>query len=299
MAKPKEDKKWSLIIDTYYLCYRSFYTMPKDLKFKNHDTNIIFGFLNQIKKLVEDIPTDKIIFCFDSPKSYRRMIYPNYKNRNEDKTPQERENLRIAKEQFYELEDEVLPGMGFKNLYSQNGYESDDFIAELCWRHPDDYLIISNDEDLFQLLYQGPVREIKMFNANSQAPKYTRAQDIKKAFGIDPISWVQVKAMAGCKTDTVEGIEGVGDTKAIQYIRGDLPEGKIKKRIKNSQDIIMRNINLVALPHNGIKPLIVNPPVKDDLIVSDFMDTFKKYGLGSFLKSENLEKWLDLFDCRG
>lgn len=294
MAK-KEQKSWSLIIDSSYLCYKAFYTMPPTMSFKKHDTNIIFGFMNQLKKVMEEVgAVNRVIFCFDSAKSYRKMLDPEYKNRHEDKTPEEKEKLRIAKLQFVELEDEFLPKMGFKNIYSQTGYESDDIIAELCWRHPDDYIVVTNDEDLFQLLYQGPVREIKLYNTK----KYTRAQDIVRAFGIEPIQWVQVKAIAGCKTDNVPGVEGVGDTKAIQYIRGDLPEGKIKARIQKSGDLISENMTYVALPHNGLVPLNIKEPVDDDLLVSDFMDTFRKYGFNSYMKQPNLDQWLDLFRCR-
>lgn len=293
MAKKEKDKIWNLIIDSYYLCYKAFYSLPSNLSFKAQDTNIIYGFLSQVKKIVEQIRTDRIIFCFDSPKSYRRLVYPNYKNRKLD--PEVKKRLVQAKPQFVELEEEVLPKMGFKNIFSQNGYESDDLIAEICWRSPDDYVIVSSDEDLFQLLYQGPVRETKIFNTK----KFIDLSTFQGTTRLKPTDWVMVKAIAGCSTDTVEGIEGVGEVKAIQYIKGELPDGKIKKRIESDEgkEIIHRNLNLVGLPHNGLKPLNEIQIVDDDLYSIEFMEVFRDYGFQSFLKS--IDSWVQDFNCMG
>lgn len=290
----KKEKEWTLVIDAYYLCYKAFYTMPKNFSFDDRDTNIIYGFLNQIKKLVQDFKTNKLVFCFDSSKSYRRLEYPGYKIRDENKTSQEKENIRMAKLQFAELEEEILPAMGFKNIYSQPGYEADDLMAELCYRFPDDYIIVTGDEDLFQLLSAGPVRETRLY---MKGKKMMTEMDFEKAFGIKPYQWKMVKAIAGCPTDAVEGVEGVGNTKAIHYIRGDLSEGKIKERIKNSNDIIQRNLRLVALPYLGVKPININEyPAQDVLYTIDFMEVFNKYGFGSFI--DKLDEWRQLFDLK-
>jgi len=296
MAKNKDkDKEWTLIIDAYYLCYKAFYTMPKNFNFNDQDTNIIYGFLNQIKKLVHDFKTNKLVFCFDSPKSYRRLEYSGYKLRDENKTPQEKENIKMAKLQFVELEEKILPAMGFKNIYSQPGYEADDLIAELCYRFPDDYIIITGDEDMLQLLSAGPVRETRLYMKNK---KLMTQMDFEKTFGIKPCQWKIVKAIAGCHTDTIDGVDGAGEMKAIQYIRGDLPEGKIKEKIRNSNDIIQRNLKLVSLPYLGIRPIsVINKYPEQDVLYSiDFMEVFSKYGFGSFVSK--FDEWRQLFNLQ-
>lgn len=289
-----KEKDWTLIIDSHYLCYRTFHTIPKEYIFREDDTNIVYGFLNQIKKLSEDFKTNKFVFCFDSSKSYRKMVYPQYKIKDFE-SDQQLANLIQAKKQFAKLREEVLPAMGFKNIYHQTGYEADDLIAELCYRFPDDYMIISADEDLFQLLFRGPVREVQIYNYK----KIMIVDDFTKSLGITPAQWKLVKAMAGCKSDTIEGIEGVGETKAIQYLLGTLPDGKIKERIKSSKDIIIRNMALIGLPYLGIKPIkIYEYPVKDVLYTIDFMEAFKICGFGSFLVPEVLDKWRRLFNLQ-
>jgi len=283
----------TLIIDCNAMCYRSLYSLPPDFSFGKHDTNIIFGFLKQIKKLAAEFETNKFFFCWDSKKSYRKLIYPDYKeNRNKD--PKVKERLKKAFPQFIELQEDVLPWMGFKNIYSQNGYEADDLIAYLAYRFPRDYVIVSGDEDLFQLLYDGPKIECMMYNHK----RLTRAQDLRKHFGIEANDWARVKAIAGCNTDNVKGVEGVGDLKAIAYLTGVLPEGKIKSRIEASQDLIDFNLKLVALPYSGIQDISIDDPVGETFYRVEFMEVFREYGMASQLAENVFNEWCDLFYCQ-
>lgn len=289
------DKRLRIIVDCNAVAYRVYWGMPQDLSFQGNDTSIIYGFLMQIRKLAEDFKSNQFLFVWDSPKSYRKMIYPQYKaNRLSQLTDIQRENLKIAKDQFEELEFDVLPAMGFKNIYSVNGYEADDIIAYFTIRLPDNYLIVSSDEDLYQLLYRSRSVECRIYNGR----KVFTLDDFVKGYGLnDPTDWIRVKAIAGCSTDNVQGVEGVGETKAIQYLRGTLPDGKVKKRIQESKDIIQRNLDLVCLPFvRGAKPLIpsLDYPGDDELFAVDFMETFRNYGFASFL-GDNFQKWRSAF----
>lgn len=291
-------KKLKVIVDCNALCYKAFHIMPKDLKFKKHDTSIIFGFLNQIRKLAEDLKTNQFIFCWDSPRSYRKLIYPDYKeNRGNNLSDVQKDNLLQAKEQFIELEEEVLPGLGFMNIYSQNGYEADDWIAYFAFRLPWNYLIVSGDEDLYQCLYDGDKVQCHIFNGKKVITE--------QAFGMmtglmKPIDWVQVKALAGCTSDNIKGIVGVGESTAIKYLKGQLAEGKIKDRIEDAESkrIFHRNLQLVTLPYSGgPKPLkgFDGYPPDDELYSVEFMEIFKEYGFMSFL-GDRFDKWRKAFD---
>lgn len=292
-------KKLKLLIDCNALCYRAFHSLPKNMKFGDKDTNIIYGFLNQIRKLAEDFQSDQFIFCWDSARSYRKLAYPWYKEkRHKDMTDQERKNLHIAYHQFRDIQEIVLPCMGFRNIYSQNGYEGDDWIGFFALRFPDNYLIVTNDEDMFQLLERGPQTETRIYNHKS----VKTIDDFLKGTGLQNArQWILVKAIAGCKTDEIEGIEGAGEDKAIQYVRHILPEGKVLERIKNNwNDIVVRNINLIHLPYTqGIRGIgeDINAIPEDELYVIDFMETFRDFGCASFL-GDGLEKWKKVFKLK-
>lgn len=288
-----------LLIDCNALCYRSFYGLPGDLKFGSHDTNIIYGFMNQIQKLAGQFKTNRFIFCWDSPRSYRALVYPEYKaNRLDKLTDIQKENLKVAKEQFVELEEVVLPNLGFDSVFSQNGYEADDLIAYLALRLPDNYMIISGDADLLQLLYDDQkYTRCEIYNGKI----VTTLSDWRLGTGLkDPFDWIKVKAIAGCSTDNIAGVDGAGELKAIQYLLGTLPNGKIKTRIEESKEIIQRNIGLVCLPYSGgVKEIscIDKYPKQDTLYAIRWMEIFREYGLGSFL-GDNFEKWRTLFDLQ-
>ena len=68
-------------------------------------TGTIFGFLRMIFSIADQFTTNQFIFCWDSRKSFRRKIYPEYKQKRHSKEMTEEEE-RIRNEvrrQFVEL----------------------------------------------------------------------------------------------------------------------------------------------------------------------------------------------------
>jgi 5'-3' exonuclease len=62
-----------------------------------------------------------------------------------------------------------------------------------------------------------------------------------------------VKALAGCSTDGVPGIKGIGETTAVKWFRSQLKPESVAYRKINTEgiDIHNRNIQLVRLPFAG------------------------------------------------
>jgi 5'-3' exonuclease len=62
-----------------------------------------------------------------------------------------------------------------------------------------------------------------------------------------------VKTLAGCAGDNVKGIYGVGEKRAIQYLKGHMKKGSKFYRLieKNRMAMIKRNRPLVNLPYKG------------------------------------------------
>ena len=80
-------------------------------------------------------------------------MYDWYKiKRQKDITEEEEEAKKIAFKQFDILQNEILPQMGFANIITSRGYESDDTIAKTVIDHIGNFVVITADEDLFQLL---------------------------------------------------------------------------------------------------------------------------------------------------
>ena len=284
-----------LVIDCNNLGYASAYATG-DLTYEAKPTGVLFGFLSQIYKLAEYFGCGRFVFCWDSRKSYRKKAYPSYKeHRRKDLTSEEWDNLRKVYEQFDLLRKEVLPQMGFSNVFHQAGYEADDLIAHVVQRFPDEYIIVSTDNDLWQLIDKGRKGKtfVKVFNPRTK--KLIGYKEFVASWGIEPYKWAEIKAIAGCPSDGIEGVKGVGEATAVKYVLGTLLKGKIRERIESSQEIIRRNRPLVTLPYAGVRPINIEKLEWPQMWTLDFMDVFGRYGFGSFLKEERFEKWAELF----
>ena len=241
--------KPTLLIDCSFLCYRAKYTL---FKVDNEIPNgIIIGFFKDLQTLAGTFNTDRFMFFWDSKKSKRKEIYPEYKfkrtEQREEKTPAEKANDRRAYDQFDILRKEILKQVGFKNVYLQKGYESDDLIGRYVKATEKETIIISRDNDFFQLLHL-----CKMYDMTSG--KLYDKDLFEQMFVVHPKKWKYVKAIAGCKSDNVVGVQGIGETRAIQYLIKSMKQtSKYYQNIKKQSELIERNMELVSLPYPGTK----------------------------------------------
>ena len=91
----------NIIIDSNYLCYINKFSLSNGLSYLGHRTEIIYGFVKNIIELADKFESSNIIFCWDSKKSLRREIYPNYKlNRRQGKDEETLKADMIAFAQF-------------------------------------------------------------------------------------------------------------------------------------------------------------------------------------------------------
>lgn len=273
--------KPTLVVDSSYLCYRSMFTIG-DLSFADKGTGVIFGFLRQIQELAVRFKYPQFIFTWDSKKSFRRDVYPEYKRKDKSLTPEMAELLDIAKPQFPVIRTQVLPRLGFNNNLIQAGLEADDMIAIAIRGIPEISTIVSADNDLYQLLDANT----SMWNIKDKR-LYTK-EDFVKEWGCPPQWWPVVKAIAGCDGDNVKGIPGVGYPTAIKYLKKELVKGKKFEAIQAGDELRNRNYDLVYLPHPKTRPVELLP---DTPSFEVFQDLCMIYGFTSMLKKGPYEIW--------
>jgi hypothetical protein len=165
---------------------------------------------NKTKHLMHN--TKQIAFCFDHGKPKRARLYPAYKANRKPESIEDKEHRSERNRQINLLRNEYLPAIGFKNVFWQEGYEADDLIASIVRSNArlTDIAILSSDKDLYQLLSP----RVFMWNRG----KKTTLQSFYQEWGIKPDRWAEVKAMAGCTSDNIEGIDGVGEKTAIKFL---------------------------------------------------------------------------------
>jgi DNA polymerase-1 len=289
----------NLIFDSNFMCHRAKHAMKNsNLSYEHMKTEIIFNFLQQLLSLTRKFEPKTIVFTWDSRKSHRKKIYPDYKAKDDaELTEEEKDFNDLSYKQFTQLKRDILPTLGFSNIFTQTGFEADDIIASIVLTEEDENIIVSADGDLYQLL-----NHCKMYNPNSR--RMITASTFKERYGIDPDQWDEVKSMAGCGGgpskvgDNVNGIKGVAETTAIKYLLNYLPpKYKSYQSIvsKEGKAIIRRNKKLVSLPFRGTKIFHLQ---KDYLYAKDFLDIFYLLGFKSFTVSDEFREWELAFNLR-
>jgi DNA polymerase I len=282
----------TLIVDCNYICFRSMLRM-KELSYEQQPTGVVYGFLRQLQSLVTRFERDskpRFIFAWDSERSHRREVYPEYKRKTKQHDPEMEELLSISKPQFRELRCNILPRLGFKNGFLQTGIEADDIIAIIVrdhWKYFDGKIvIISADNDLFQLLKP----DVLMYDPRSKAT-YTEDDFIKEK-GIPPSLWYKVKAIGGCNSDNIGGVHGVAEITAIKYLTDKLMGSK-KKEIDHfmSTPRYELNVSLVKLPHPKTQIITLK---KDEFNIQEFENICLNKGFHSLLSKEAYKKWREI-----
>lgn len=282
-----------LVIDSSFIAHRSRFVFG-DLSVDDLRTGVIFGFLDQIRNIGLDLNSNRMVFCWDSKESLRKKRSAEYKNkRHKDMTERERIELNLALEQFTTLREEVLPEIGFNNQFIQEGYEADDIIASFVKKN-ENCLIVSSDQDLYQLL-----ESADMYNVKTKK-KYNMF-DFHDEFGCGVSQWPYIKAVAGCKSDHVVGIQGVGEKSVIKYLNGALSSTTqaFQKIKEQSEEMVKKNMPLVKLPFRGTKTF---KEQKNKFSLEAFTKVCHRYEFISFLRETEFADWkefLSLGDSNG
>lgn len=268
-----------LVLDTNYLACRAFYSQGH-LSFGDTRTGVLYGVMRDIINLQEMYATHRIVFAFDFGLSLRRQETPSYKAKRVaarlegDKL----EQYTSLQEQIKLLRKEYLPQLGFKNILYAKGYEADDVIASVVRNLPgetDRAVIVSSDHDFYQLLSP----DVLMYNPHKKI--VTTEKSFVKEWGVEPDRWAECMAIAGCGTDEVPGVEGVGLKTAARYINGNIvPKSEAFKKISLASGEWSSNLRLVRLPFPGTPVFQLK---KDEVSTLRWKTLAEDLGMGSLI----------------
>lgn len=203
-----------VIIDAMALAYKAYFAfISRPLKSKSGEpTSAVFGFVNQLIKILEDVKPDYIAVAFDShEKTFRHEKFPDYKSTRaqmpDDMVPQIdriKEVIRLFNIPIY-----ILPG-----------YEADDIIGTAV-RFAEEKgfqsFMITPDKDFMQLVTEN-VSIIKPGKSSDEIDIITR----KKAeddLGFPPELMADYLGIVGDKSDFIPGVYRVGEKKAVPLIQ--------------------------------------------------------------------------------
>jgi DNA polymerase-1 len=270
------DDTW-LILDTNYLCHRSFWTTG-GLSYEGEPTGTLYGVFRDVLNLQRTHATKRVVFAFDMPPFLRRLHFPGYKanRRDKDMNRRERETYLRFKQQVNLLREVYLFDIGFRNVFAEPGYEADDIIARVVRDsapEQDVKVVVTTDSDMLQLLDGDTV----LWNPTKKRP--ITYESFTKEWGVRPDRWPGVKALAGCSTDGIPGVPGVGEKTAAKWQAGKVKPGtKAYDRLvtKDAAKLYRFNLPLVKLPWPGL----CNFKLREDLVTRDkWIKVLRKMGM--------------------
>ncbi|MFQ6606355.1 MAG: DNA polymerase I [Fidelibacterota bacterium] len=214
MSPSKAKRKRFFLIDGYAMLYRAHFAMIRNPLITSYglQTSALFGFINQLFKLLREGQPDYLMAAFDSSeKTFRHKRYPEYKATREKMPDEMREQLPYL---WKILEAMRIP------VYEVPGWEADDIIGTLARRAQDqefETYIVSGDKDFMQLvsdrvfLYtpSGRQAELKIYDREKVIDKW----------GVPPEKIVDLLGLMGDNSDNVPGVVGVGPKTAVELLK--------------------------------------------------------------------------------
>lgn len=196
------------------MLYRSHFALIRNPLITSYGlhTSALFGFMNQLLKLIQTEKPDYIATIFDSKeKTFRHERYPEYKATRE-KMPDE------LKEQLPHLW-KLINAMQIISL-SKPGFEADDIIGTIAKQGADedlDVFIVSGDKDFMQLVNE----QIFLFapqTRNKETIVYDRDK-VEEKWGVPPEKIIDLLGLMGDSSDNIPGVRGVGEKSAVKLIK--------------------------------------------------------------------------------
>ena len=202
-----------LVLDGNSIINRAFYGIrplsTKDGVF----TNAIYGFLNILQKLRDQVEPDGVVAAFDlSAPTFRHKMYAGYKAGRRHMPDELAQQLPIMKD--------VLRLMGCAVVECE-GYEADDVLGTLAAAATEQghgCTIATGDRDSLQLVTDRVTVLLAATRAGQpETIAYTPAA-IEEKYGLTPPQLIDLKALMGDSSDCIPGVPGVGEKTALELM---------------------------------------------------------------------------------
>jgi DNA polymerase-1 len=201
------------LIDGHALAYRMYFALTAGgssqrwLTSKGEPTAGTYGFARELVRILEQEKPEYLAVAFDTGKTFRDKIFPEYKATRE-KMP---DDLRPQIGRIREMVDAFnIPRL------EMDGYEADDVLGSVARIAEEQGLgvkIVTGDRDLLQLVN----KRTSVYLAGDDQT-YITDQDVIKKLGVRPDQVVDYKAIVGDTSDNIPGIKGVGEKTAIALL---------------------------------------------------------------------------------
>ena len=202
-----------VLIDGHSILNRAFYGVPDLTNGKGLHTNAVYGFLNIMFRILEEEQPDYLTVAFDvHAPTFRHEIYKDYKGTRKPMQPELHEQVPVMKQ--------MLEAMGIRAV-EKAGLEADDIlgtIAKRAEREGMEVALVSGDRDLLQIATEHiRIRIPKTKGGKTEIEDYY-AGDVEAKYRVDPVQFIDLKALMGDTSDNIPGVPKVGEKTAAELI---------------------------------------------------------------------------------
>ena len=202
-----------MLIDGNSIVNRAFYGVPLLTNGEGRYTNVVYGFLNILFKLLDEEQPDYLAVAFDlHAPTFRHRTFDGYKGTRKGMPEELREQMPLLKE--------VLQAMHIP-IFEQEGFEADDILgtlSALAEKNGIVPVVVSGDRDLLQLAGETlKVRIPKTKGGRTETEDYYAA-DVQAKYGVTPAEFIDMKALMGDASDNIPGVPGIGEKTAAKII---------------------------------------------------------------------------------
>ena len=202
-----------VLIDGHSILNRAFYGVPDLTNAAGLHTNAIYGFLNILFKILDEESPDYLTVAFDvKAPTFRHEMFKEYKGTRKPMPEELREQVPVMKE--------VLQAMGIR-IIEQAGYEADDLLGTIAKRAEAegiDVSLVSGDRDLLQVATDRiRIRIPKTKGGRTEIENYYAA-DVEAKYQVNPVQFIDLKALMGDTADNIPGVPKVGEKTATDLM---------------------------------------------------------------------------------
>ncbi len=204
------------LIDGHALAYRTYFALSMGAGERlqtssGEPTAGIMGFANVMLRLLEQERPEYMAVAFDTGKTFRDEIFPEYKG-TRAKMP---DDLRPQIERIRQMVDAFhLPRL------EMEGFEADDVLGTIAHQAAAKGLgvkIITGDRDLLQLVGNRIIVSLSGSKI-SEAKDYATEEEVLGYMGVKPSQIIEYKGLAGDSSDNIPGVAGIGDKTAVSLL---------------------------------------------------------------------------------
>lgn len=279
-----------VLIDGHSILNRAFYGVPDLSNSEGLHTNAVYGFLNIMFKILDEEKPQYLVVAFDvKAPTFRHDIYKEYKGTRKPMPEELREQVPVMKE--------VLQAMGIK-IMEKPGLEADDILGTLAKRSEKESMevsLISGDRDLLQIASEHiKIRIPKTKGGKTEIEDYYAA-DVEQKYQVNPIQFIDLKALMGDTADNIPGVPKVGEKTATELMLqfGSLDgiyehvEEITKKAIRESlianKDLADLSKILATINVDGDIDFVYEDAKIDNFYTQDAYKLFKRLGFKNML----------------